>query len=138
MAGCKKEDIRGFRQDNKDKPDMHTFEVYRSMVKLETVDVTTLSRETLDMLARILTLNTERKGIEEEINKRLGDLFTTEQVNELIQFRKDKSQMFGKGWHSFSLKLMNELIPELYDTSEEQMTILTRLGKRALNKKETK
>ncbi|MHC3849874.1 type II CRISPR RNA-guided endonuclease Cas9, partial [Streptococcus thermophilus] len=51
------------------------------------------------------------------------------QVDELVQFRKANSSIFGKGWHNFSVKLMMELIPELYETSEEQMTILTRLGK---------
>ena len=138
VVGCKKEGIRGFRLDNKDKPDMHTFEVYRTMAKLESIDIKSLSREKLDGLAHILTLNTEREGIEEAIEEKFGNGFTSEQIDELIKFRKEKSQLFGKGWHSFSLKLMLELIPELYDTSEEQMTILTRLGKTAVHKKETK
>jgi CRISPR-associated endonuclease Csn1 len=138
LVDCKKEDIKGFRIDNKEKPDMHTFEVYRTMSKLDKVDIQTLSRETFDELARILTLNTEREGIEEAILKDLPNQFTNEQIEELIKFRKDKSQIFGKGWHNFSVKLMLELIPELYDTSEEQMTILTRLGKTSANKKEVK
>lgn len=46
-----------------------------------------------------------------------------------FNFSKANSSIFGKGWHNFSVKLMMELIPELYATSEEQMTILTRLGK---------
>ena len=41
------------------------------------------------------------------------------QVDELVQFRKANSSIFGKGWHNFSVKLMMELIPELYATSEE-------------------
>ena len=137
VVGCKKEDIRGFRLDNKDKPDIHTFEVYRTMAKLESIEIKSLSREILDTLAHILTINTDREGIEEAIKDQFNDLFSTEQVTELIQFRKAKSQLFGKGWHSFSLKLMLDLIPELYDTSDEQMTILTRLGKTTANKKET-
>ena len=115
VVGCKKEDIRGFRLDNKDKPDIHTFEVYRTMAKLESIDIKSLSREILDTLAHILTINTDREGIEEAIKDQFNDLFSTEQVTELIQFRKAKSQLFGKGWHSFSIKLMLELIPELYD-----------------------
>lgn len=129
MVGCSKDDIKGYRIDNKEKPDLHTFEAYRAMTKLETLDVASLSRETLDELARILTLNTDREGIEEAISKDLPNQFSREQIDELIQFRKSKSQLFGKGWHSFSSKLMSELIPELYATSEEQRTILTRLNK---------
>ena len=71
VVGCKKEDIRGFRLDNKDKPDIHTFEVYRSLAKLESLDIRNLTREKLDGLANILTLNTEREGIEEAIEKNL-------------------------------------------------------------------
>ena len=88
-----------------------------------------MSRNVLDELAHILTLNTEREGIEEAINTKLKDSFSQDQVLELVQFRKNNSSLFSRGWHNFSLKLMMELIPELYETSEEQMTILTRLGK---------
>ena len=121
--------IRGYRVDVNNKPEMHTFEVYRKMQSLETISVGELSRNVLDELAHILTLNTEREGIEEAINTKLKDSFSQDQVLELVQFRKNNSSLFSKGWHNFSLKLMMELIPELYETSEEQMTILTRLGK---------
>ena len=129
MIDASVDQIRGFRVDVNNKPEMHTFEVYRKMQSLETIPIGKLSREVLDELAHILTLNTEREGIEEAINTRLMDVFSQDQVLELIQFRKNNSSLFSKGWHNFSLKLMKELIPELYETSEEQMTILTRLGK---------
>lgn len=121
--------IRGYRIDVNNKPEMHIFEAYREMQTLKTISVGDLSIEVLDELAHILTLNTDREGIEDAINKRLIDSFSQEQILELVQFRKKNSSLFSKGWHSFSLKLMRELIPELYKTSEEQMTILTRLGK---------
>lgn len=129
MIGCKADDITGVREDKDHKAEMHSFEAYRKMKQLETIDVTALTREQLDQLGRILTLNTEREGILESIHEYLPDTFTNEQIDELIQFRKKNTTLLNKGWHSFSLKLLNELIPELYHTSEEQMTILTRLGK---------
>ena len=121
--------IHGYRVDVNKKPEMHTFDVYRKMQSLETFNVNEMPREVLDELAHILTLNTEREGIEEAINTKLKGTFNQDQVLELVQFRKNNSSLFSKGWHNFSLKLMMELIPELYETSEEQMTILTRLGK---------
>lgn len=121
--------IHGYRVDVNKKPEMHTFDVYRKMQSLETFNVNEMPREVLDELAHILTLNTEREGIEEAINTKLKGTFNQDQVLELVQFRKNNSSIFSKGWHNFSLKLMKELIPELYETSEEQMTILTRLGK---------
>ena len=129
MIDASVDQIRGYRVDVNNKPEMHTFEVYRKMQSLETISVEELSRNVLDELAHILTLNTEREGIEEAINTKLKDSFSQDQVLELVQFRKNNSSLFSKGWHNFSLKLTMELIPELYETSEEQMTILTRLGK---------
>ena len=129
MIDASVDQIRGYRVDVNNKPEMHTFEVYRKMQSLETIPVGEFSREVLDELAHILTLNTEREGIEEAINTKLMDVFSQDQILELVQFRKNNSSLFSKGWHNFSLKLMMELIPELYETSEEQMAILTRLGK---------
>ena len=129
LIGASVDQIHGYRIDPNKKPEMHTFEVYRKMQSLETIKVEELQRKVIDELAHILTLNTEREGIEEAINTKLKDTFSQDQVLELVQFRKNNSSLFSKGWHNFSLKLMMELIPELYETSEEQMTIITRLGK---------
>ena len=130
LLSCDVADIKGYRIDKSDKAEIHTFEAYRKMKTLETLDIEQMEREKLDKLAYVLTLNTEREGIQEALEHEFADgSFSQEQVDELVQFRKANSSIFGKGWHSFSVKLMMELIPELYATSEEQMTILTRLGK---------
>lgn len=130
LLACDVADIKGYRIDKSDKPEIHTFEAYRKMKTLETIDVEQMEREKLDKLAYVLTLNTDKEGIQEAIEHEFTDgTFSQEQVDELVQFRKSNSSIFGKGWHNFSVKLMMELIPELYATSEEQMTILTRLGK---------
>ncbi|WP_296125729.1 type II CRISPR RNA-guided endonuclease Cas9 [uncultured Streptococcus sp.] len=130
LLSCDVADIKGYRIDKSDKAEIHTFEAYRKMKTLETIDIEQMEREKLDKLAYVLTLNTEREGIQEALDHEFADgTFSQEQVDELVQFRRANSSIFGKGWHSFSVKLMMELIPELYATSEEQMTILTRLGK---------
>lgn len=130
LLSCDVADIKGYRIDKSDKAEIHTFEAYRKMKTLETIDFEKMSRDQLDKLAYVLTLNTEREGIQEALEHEFVDgNFSQEQIDELVQFRKANSSIFGKGWHNFSVKLMMELIPELYATSEEQMTILTRLGK---------
>lgn len=130
LLSCDVADIKGYRIDKSDKAEIHTFEAYRKMKTLETIDFEKMSRDQLDKLAYVLTLNTEREGIQEALEHEFADgNFSQEQIDELVQFRKANSSIFGKGWHNFSVKLMMELIPELYATSEEQMTILTRLGK---------
>lgn len=130
LVGGTVDEIKGYRIDKSEKPEIHFFEPYRKMRDLKLIDISELSRESFDELIHILTLNTEREGIEEAIKaSSIKDMFSQEQIAELVEFRKSKSSLFGKGWHNFSIKLMLELIPELYETSEEQMTILTRLGK---------
>jgi len=130
LLSCDVADIKGYRIDKSDKAEIHTFEAYRKMKTIETIDIEQMDREKLDRLAYVLTLNTEKEGIQEAIEHEFADgTFSQEQVDELVQFRKANSSIFGKGWHNFSVKLMMELIPELYATSEEQMTILKRLGK---------
>ncbi len=134
LLSCDVADIKGYRIDKSDKAEIHTFEAYRKMKTLETLDVKKMVREELDKLAYVLTLNTEKEGIQEAIEHEFADgTFNQEQVDELVQFRKANSSIFGKSWHNFSVKLMMELIPELYATSEEQMTILKRLGKQKNN-----
>lgn len=130
LLSCDVADIKGYRIDKSGKAEIHTFEAYRKIKTLETLDIEQMDREKLDKLAYVLTLNTEKEGIQEALEHEFADgSFSQEQVDELVQFRKANSSIFGKGWHNFSVKLMMELIPELYETSEEQMTILTRLGK---------
>ena len=130
LLSCDVADIKGYRIDKSDKAEIHTFEAYRKMKTLATIDIEQMERENLDKLAYVLTLNTEKEGIQEALEHEFADgTFSQKQVDELVQFRKANSSIFGKGWHNFSVKLMMELIPELYATSEEQMTILTRLGK---------
>ncbi|WP_239017164.1 hypothetical protein, partial [Streptococcus suis] len=76
------------------------------------VDIGVLSREQLDILADILTLNTDFEGIREALKKQLPNVFDEKQVKGLASFRKSKSQLFAKGWHNLSQKIMLEVIPE--------------------------
>ena len=88
MVDASVDQIHGYRIDPNKKPEMHTFDVYRKMQSLETFNVNEMPREVLDEVAHILTLNTEREGIEEAINTKLKGTFNQDQVLELVQFRK--------------------------------------------------
>lgn len=127
-----KEDIEQFsgaRIDKKEKEIYHTFEVYRKMKKsfeAINIDINAFSREELDEFGRILTLNTEKAGIIkafEATNQKYSD----EVINVLVDLRKKNSFLFSK-WHSFSLKAMIRLIPDMYVQSKEQMQLLTEMG----------
>jgi len=120
--------FKGARINKKEEEIFHTFETYRYMrdkfAEID-VDIEDFDRDTLDDIARVLTLNTERESIEEgfiDAGLNLDDKV----ISKLIEIRKNSSH-FGK-WQSFSIRLMKELIPEMYETSNEQMTLLYNMG----------
>jgi CRISPR-associated endonuclease Csn1 len=127
--GEKIETLDGARIDKSKKEIFHKFEAYNKMRKaLEEIDadITFFSREELDEIGYILTINTDKEALIEAFNKSSVDL--KEDIREsLINLRKRNGILFKK-WHSFSLKIMNELIPEMYAQPKEQMTLLTEMG----------
>lgn len=130
------EELVGARIDKSEKEIFHKFETYNKMRKaLAVIDVniTDFSREELDELGYILTINTDKESMIEAFNNSALNL--ADDVREcLIMLRKNNGSLFGK-WHSFSLKIMNELIPIMYEQPKEQMMLLTEMGigKRKVN-----
>ena len=73
-----------------------------------------------------MTINTDKEAMMEAFQKSWIDL--SDDVKQcLINMRKTNGALFNK-WQSFSLKIMNELIPEMYAQPKEQMTLLTEMG----------
>ncbi|WP_138269342.1 type II CRISPR RNA-guided endonuclease Cas9 [Anaerofustis stercorihominis] len=132
IAKVTNEDIKtmfGSREDKNGKPDFHKFEQYnklRRTLEEHDIDINDFSIETLDKLAEILTINTEKDGILNAIkNSNLN--FSDELIEILIAFRKKNSSLFSK-WQSLSLKIMKELIPQMYEEPKNQMELLTEMG----------
>jgi len=123
------EEFHGARVDKNENEIFHKFEVYNKMRKSLSeinVDITSFSREELDEIGYILTINTDKDSIIEAFSKSSIELAETEK-DCLITLRKANGSLFSK-WQSFSLKIMNELIPEMYEQPKEQMTLLTEMG----------
>lgn len=127
--GEKIEEFHGARVDKSGKEIFHKFEVYNKMRKaLEEigVDISFFSREELDELGRILTINTDREMLQEAFQD--SSLNLSDNIREcLISVRKNNGVLFSK-WHSFSLKIMKDLIPEMYELPKEQMGLLIEMG----------
>ena len=123
------ETLTGARLDKNEKEDFHKFAQYNAIRKefeKNGWDITALSREELDNIGNVLTLNTEKEAILNGF-KREGLSLTEEMENCLISLRKQKSPLFSK-WQSFSLDIMLELIPGLYEQPKNQMELLTDMG----------
>ena len=125
VIGEEIDSLSGYRVDKNEKEQYHTFEVYNKMRRsFEEAEVKfDFSREELDEIGRILTLNSERESIEEAI-KNSCLVLSSDAIENLISIRKKNSSLFSK-WHSFSLKIMNELIPEMYEQPKNQMELLS-------------
>ena len=115
VIGERIESLDGFRIDKSGGELYHTMEIYRRMKKTldeKGLTIENFSAEDLDIVGRILTLNTERDGIIEAFEK--GPIICVEEaVEAFIAIRQKNPRLFSK-WQSLSLKIMSELIPELY------------------------
>lgn len=129
VMGEKIEEFYGARIDKSEKELFHKFEAYNKMRKAladQDIDISVFSKEELDEIGYILTINTDKEALLEAFEH--SGLGLADEVRDcLITLRKENSTLFCK-WHSFSLKLMNELIPEMYKQPKEQMTLLTEMG----------
>ena len=129
IMGEKIEEFSGARIDKAGKEQFHKFETYNKMRKSLAeinVDINDFSREELDEIGYVLTINTDKEAMVDAFDKSWVDL--SDDIRQcLISLRKGNGVLFGK-WHSFSLKVMNELIPEMYAQPKEQMTLLTEIG----------
>ncbi len=129
VIGEKIETFQGARIDKNNKEIYFKFEQYKKMKKCfedAGEDISVLKREDIDIIANILTINTERDAIFEAFKNR--NIILSDDVKEnLITLRKKNSSLFSK-WQSFSLKIMNEIIPIMYDEEKNQMQVLTEMG----------
>lgn len=129
VIGESVEEWSGARVDKNDKEIFHTFSAYNKMRKaLESIDadITRFTREDLDEIGHILTINTDKDSILTAFENS-PIILSNEEKECLVGVRKKNGADFNK-WHSFSLRIMNELIPELYAQPKEQMTLLTEIG----------
>lgn len=140
IVGKKNGVITGVRLDKNNENDYHQYNVYRKLKKylsnngLNIDDM--MPEKKYNKCMDILTLNTDRDNIKKSL-KESSSLdkedktkldYSDKIIDALVDFRMNNQSLFTK-WHSFSYRIMNEIIPEMLETGEEQQTVLTRLGK---------
>lgn len=122
--------LKGTQIDKNDKEVFnHKFDIYKKMRNtLEEIDfnIEELSRKEIDQIAYILTINTDKESLLEAFKKNRLKI-TKQVVEQLIDFRKSNGSLFNK-WHRLSLKIMNEIMEDLYEESKNQMQLLTEMG----------
>ncbi|MCM1130379.1 MAG: type II CRISPR RNA-guided endonuclease Cas9 [Anaeroplasma bactoclasticum] len=107
--------VTGFRIDKNNKPLLSTFDIYAKFLKLGIQ----LDTKSFDLVIECLTSMVVIDKRVEEL-KKLNLKLSGEEIDKISQISK------VNGYHSLSKKAMDLIIPELLDTSSNQMEIITR------------
>ena len=115
VIGVADVDIKGYRVDRKDKPEFTSLRIYHD-VKAVTEDQTVIENESvLNEIAEILTVYQYPSEKEEKLRELLQKL-PSKSIKQLAEISYTQT-------HSLSLKLIKEVLPELWQTNKNQMQI---------------
>ena len=137
--GYSRDQIKGWRRDNKDRPEVHNLKFYRQRRDVFAkygIDIQDISYDDLNTIAKVLTLNTEKDAIIQTLELDIPDLAPNVLGVVANHFRELKAKDSASQWHHFSIDLMNQLIPMMIAEPKEQNTVLEELNiKKALRDK---
>ncbi|MBZ9692414.1 type II CRISPR RNA-guided endonuclease Cas9 [Clostridium sp. M14] len=126
VTGKQVELISGYRINKDGKPEFHSFSSYRYVMnKLNDAgeDTSKITSEIYDEISKVLTLETEVSRKKGQLELKVPLLNKDE-----IKLLSEIKNTYFDGWHSLSIKAMNEIIDELFHTSKNQMEIFTERG----------
>lgn len=119
--GMEEHDIKGFRVDTKGKPIFTPLAIYHDMKKITSKPSILESINTLDEIAEIVTIYQSKEDIKQEL------------INMDLPLNEEEIDQIGNidnynGTHSLSLKMIQLLLPDLWQTSKNQMQLITEHG----------
>ncbi|QDI92232.1 type II CRISPR RNA-guided endonuclease Cas9 [Salicibibacter halophilus] len=113
------EDIRGYRINKKEQPEFTTLDLIKDLRKIDP-SLTKLSVSELDQIAEILTVwqdDADKKDKLDELELNMKGSIVTELAS--LNFSST---------HSLSLKAINLLLPDLWETDKNQMQLFSEKG----------
>ncbi|PTI92141.1 type II CRISPR RNA-guided endonuclease Cas9 [Staphylococcus simulans] len=114
------EDIKGYRVTSTGKPEFTNFKIYHDIKGITSRKEILENADLLNQIAEILTIYQSAEDIQEELAE-LEPKLTQEEIEQI-------SNLTGyTGTHRLSLKAINLILDELWNTSDNQMTIFNRL-----------
>lgn len=113
-------DIKGYRTNSAGKPIFTELKIYHDVKKITDKDTILNNPDVLDSIAEIVTVYQSPEDIKEEL---------IELNLPLLQDEIDKlSKLNYSQTHSLSMKLIKQVIPDLWSTSKNQMQLFTEMG----------
>ncbi|MGX7024423.1 type II CRISPR RNA-guided endonuclease Cas9 [Vagococcus hydrophili] len=130
LLGYKSNEIKGWRVNKNDKPEIHSMKVYRDWRDIFSnydVELNEIPCDTIDGIAKVITLNTELDGIINTLDIELPEL--DGKIKKVIcdSFKELRKKTSSSSWHSFSLKTLSQMIPFMLANPMEQNTVLEEL-----------
>ncbi|MFD2654666.1 type II CRISPR RNA-guided endonuclease Cas9 [Gracilibacillus thailandensis] len=113
-------DIKGFRIDTKGKALLTSLSTYHDIKKITSKPNILESIDTLDKIAELATIFQSKNDVKQEL-VRIGFPLNEEEIEQI-------SDLNYSGTHSLSLKMINQLLPDLWETSKNQIQLITERG----------
>ncbi|MGK0577319.1 type II CRISPR RNA-guided endonuclease Cas9 [Macrococcus capreoli] len=114
-------DIKGYRINKSGTPEFTKFKIYHDIKGITSKEEVLENPEILDGIAEILTIYQSPQDIIENINK-LNINLSSDEINNI-------SELTGyNGTHSLSLKCIKLVLDELWESSDNQMSIFAKLN----------
>lgn len=123
--GVDLDEIRGFRVDKKEEPLLTEFKGYKALLNVVGEENYAFFSDNFDLLDQISEILTRTKVVSERIEAilELNVCLISSEMAERFAGLKGFSQ-----YHSISFKAINEMIPLLISTTDNQMQILTKMN----------
>ncbi|PPD64068.1 type II CRISPR RNA-guided endonuclease Cas9 [Staphylococcus pseudintermedius] len=119
--GVNEADIKGYRINKSEKPVFTSFKLYHDLKAIFNHSKALEEVELLDRIAVVLTMYQDGDSIKAALNE-FPETFTESEKEQL-------SALTGyTGTHSLSLKCMNLLMPDLWETTLNQMELFVKLN----------
>jgi CRISPR-associated endonuclease Csn1 len=113
-------DIKGYRVDSKGKPTFTELTIYHDMKKITTKEEVLENVELLDDIAEILTIYQSTEDKKEEL-LHLNIPLNSDDIEKISQLNYTQT-------HSLSMKLIKQVLPDLWTTSKNQMQLFSEMG----------
>lgn len=119
--GVNETDIKGYRVNKSDKPQFTSFKLYHDLKEIFEHTEYLNDAQLMDNIAEIITIYQDPESIISALNE-LPELLTENEKQQI-------SQLTGySGTHRLSLKCINLLIDDLWESSLNQMELFTKLN----------
>ncbi|WP_411954623.1 type II CRISPR RNA-guided endonuclease Cas9 [Alkalibacillus sp. S2W] len=119
--GVDEHDIRGYRVNSKQNPIFTPLTIYHDLKGVTDKEDILEDPQVLDEIAEIVSINQTPSDVKKQLVEQLDLPLKEKELDEL-------SQLNYTGTHSLSLKVIHQMLPDLWATNDNQMQLFSKYG----------